>query len=125
MSDMVNKRRISRRAFARDGALAVAAGLPVTAAARGAQAPSDQPALSAASQTEVDLKVAAILRQYGQLLSDAEKLDVRRLLTEGQPQLDTMREFRTENWDQPANVLRLYPDAAALRAPAGAKSAKK
>lgn len=126
MSEGSGRRGISRREFARSGVAAIAASVPLAGVARGAQAPAQQPALSAAAQSEVDLKVAAILGRYGQLLSDAEKLDVRRLLTEGQPQIEAMREFHTENWDQPATVLRLYPDAAAaLTAHAPADGAKK
>ena len=78
-----------------------------------AQASSEHPVLSTAGQAEVDAKVEAVLRQYGKLLSDAEKLDVRRLLSEGQKPLETMRAFPLDNSDQPADVLKLYPDVAA------------
>jgi hypothetical protein len=125
-------RQLSRREFARGGALAAASAAclpaallpaasaqspvgapPQPPAQSSAQVPPHEPALSTASQTEVDLKVEAVLRQYGNLLSDAEKLDVRRLMTEGQKPLDDMRAFPLDNADQPGNVLRLYPDAAA------------
>lgn len=75
------------------------------------QAPAAEPALSSAGQAEVDAEVAAVLRQYGNLLSNQEKLEVRRLLTEAQKPLDTMRLFLTNNADQPGDVLKLYPDA--------------
>jgi hypothetical protein len=120
--------RISRREFARGGALAAAsAALPAALLPEAAaQTPNDHPALSTASQEEVNAKVATILRKYGQLLSDAEKLDVRRLLTEGQATLDQMREsaLKLGNSDQPGNVLKLYPDAAPPAAPLP-KGAKK
>lgn len=117
--------RISRRDFARRGALAAASALSVSLSgnARG-QTPAAEPALTSASQAEVDAKVAAVLRQYGNLLSNEEKLEVRRLLTEGQKPLDTMRLFVTSNADQPAEVLKLYPDAAPSSKKSAASGAK-
>jgi hypothetical protein len=106
--------KISRREFTRGGAIAAASAatipvalIPELATAQGAV---HEPALSTASQLEADATVAAILRRYGSLLSDAEKLDVRRLVTEGMKPLEQLRAFQLENSDQPGNVLRLYPD---------------
>ncbi len=117
MKKAVHKpRRISRREFARGSALAAASAacLPGALAQESSvQMPLPGPALSAEGQTEVDIKVSAILRQYGTLLSNEQKLDVRRLLTDRQKPLDAMREFITENWDQPADVLKLYPEVSA------------
>jgi hypothetical protein len=104
-------RRISRREFTR-GALAMAAAGPSHLSRTAAQTPAQEPALSTDSQAEVDVKVAAVLGKYGNLLSNAEKLDVRRLLTERQKPLETMRLFPLDNADQPANVLKLYPDVS-------------
>ncbi len=114
MNRVPKPRRISRRDFARGGAIAAAsaafsASLSTDAAAQSAET---EPALTTASQAEVDAKVAAVLRQYANLLSNQQKLEVRRLLTEGQKPLDTMRLFVTNNADQPGDVLKLYPDAA-------------
>lgn len=114
-------RRISRREFARRGALAAAS----AAFAHDASAQTPEPALSAEGQTEVDIKVAAVLRQYGTLLTNEEKLDLRRLLTEAQKPLDAMRQFITENWDQPADVLKLYPEAAAAAEPPAPEGRRK
>jgi hypothetical protein len=117
MTKEKSSRRISRREFARGGALAMAsAGLPAAA-----QVTAHEPTLTTASQAEVDAKVSAVIRQYGNLLSDPEKLDVRRLLTEGQKPLDAMRTFRLDNSDQPANVLKLYPEAPMPPPPAATK----
>jgi hypothetical protein len=115
-------RRISRREFARRGAFAAASAacLPSTllpgaaaqsSAPEAAPTPTSKAALSADSQQDVDVKVAAILRKYGQLLTNEEKLDIRRLVTEGQKPLEILRSFSLENSDQPGNVLKLYPDA--------------
>lgn len=112
-------RPLSRREFTRSGILAVAAAVPTSLASTcSAQSPAEGPALSTDSQTEVDVKVASIIRKYDKLLSNAEKLDVRRLVTSAQKPLDAMRLFPLDNADQPANVLRLYPDAPSERATA-------
>jgi hypothetical protein len=71
--------------------------------------------LSPENQAEVDAKIQALFRKYGDRLSEAQKADVRRLLTEGQKPLELMRKFPLENADQPGNVLRLYPDAVAMQ----------
>lgn len=125
-------RPISRREFARRGALAAASAaclpvvlLPEASAQVASGTPAETPALSTTGQAEVDAKVAAILRQYGQLLSDAEKLDVRRLVTEGQKPLETMRAFPLDDSNQPGNVLKLYPDAAPPPAAPSQKAGKK
>jgi hypothetical protein len=71
--------------------------------------------LSPESQAEADAKIQALFRKYGDRLSEAQKADIRRLLTEGQKPLELMRKFPLENADQPGNVLKLYPDATAMR----------
>ncbi|HEY6466840.1 MAG TPA: hypothetical protein VIY69_12655 [Candidatus Acidoferrales bacterium] len=110
-------RRLSRREFTRGGIVAAAAAVPASLDSKAAaQTPAQEPALSTDSQTEVNIKVAAVLGKYGKLLSNAEKLDVRRLLTEGQKPLETMRLFPLDNADQPANVLKLYPDSPVVHA---------
>lgn len=113
---------ISRRDFARRAAMAAAtaACLPAELLAASplrsatlAQQPDEK--LSPESQAEADAKIQAVFRKYGDRLSEAQKADIRRLLTEGQKPLEAMRKFPLENADQPGNVLKLYPDAAALR----------
>lgn len=121
-------RDLSRRDFARGGALAAASAACFSAAllpGAAGQTPAHEPALSTANQAEVDAKLTAVIREYGNLLSDAEKLDLRRLLTEGQKPLETMRAFPLDNADQPGNVLRLYPEAAPKPALPSQKSGKK
>jgi hypothetical protein len=121
-----NESQISRRDFARSAALAAAtaACLPSEliakpAAARPSEdAPAQEPKLSPESQAEAEAKFQAILRKYGHRLSDAQKADIRRLVTEGQKPLEDMRAFPLDNSDQPGNVLKLYPDAVSVpRAP--------
>jgi hypothetical protein len=107
------KTGISRRDFARKTAIAASTAcwpalIPAGDAAAQSQA---NPALSAPSQTEVDATVATILRKYGVRMTDEQKLDVRRIVTENQRSLEAMRNFVLDNADQPGNVLKVYPDA--------------
>lgn len=127
-----NKRdvEISRRDFARNAALVAASAaclpsevlarpLTATPAATEPFSTSDsaqqQTKLSPESQAEVEEKIQAILRTRGERLSDAQKAEIRRLVTEGQAPLEKMREFSLDNGDQPGNVLRLYPDPPETR----------
>jgi hypothetical protein len=114
---------LTRREFARraavgaaaaalaPGAVAATAGLSAVAAEVGIA--QQDVKLSAESQAEADAKIAAILRKYGSRFSEAQKADIRRLVMEGQKPLETMRAFALDNADQPANVMRIYPDAGA------------
>ena len=113
------ERTISRRDFTRRAALATAAiaalpselSLPCAdGAAQAAFPPGDEPKLSPESQAEADAKIQAILRKYGDRLSNEQKTDIRRLVTEGQKPLETLRAYKLGNSDQPGTVLRLYPD---------------
>ncbi len=105
---------ISRREFARGVALATAtvATLPVaqleerSAAIPPAQEAAKSPALTSASQAEVDTRVQAIFGRYGDRLSEAQKADVRRLATTLQPQLEKLRAYSIANDDAPAIVLK-------------------
>jgi hypothetical protein len=111
MSDPNNK--ISRRDFAVSAALATAAMAAVPAdllaqekpASEAAKAEAPQPPkLSAAAQSEVEERYAAILRKYGSRLSEDQKKDVHRNLISQQQGLDQVRAFPLENWDEPATV---------------------
>lgn len=113
---------VSRRDFARSAALvaATAACLPADLLAAPALSPPPptrqvDDKLPPESQAEVDTKVQAVFSKYGSRLSEAQKADVRRLLTEGQKGLDAMRKFPLDNADQPGNVMKIYPDATAAR----------
>lgn len=106
------KSPISRRTFARRAALAAAAvaALPSNLIAEPQAGSQTDAASPAAGQADVDATVQAILRRYGDRLSDAQKIDIRRLVTEGQKPLQALRAFPLGNADQPGNVLKLYPD---------------
>jgi len=113
---------ISRREFARRAAIAAAtaACLPGELLAIPSSVPPTPPQqpnekLSPESQAEVDAKIQAIFSKYGARFSDAQKDDIRRLVTEGQKSLEAMRAFPVDNSDQPPTVLKLYPDASAAQ----------
>jgi hypothetical protein len=122
-------RGISRREFGKRAALGAAAtalapgrvlgDVPPTRVTAGAMGVEQDQKLPAESQAEIEEKVAAIFRKYGSRLSEAQKADIRRIVTEGQKPLETMRAFALDNADQPANVMRIYPDGAAARARRG------
>jgi hypothetical protein len=121
---------ISRREFARRAAFASAAVSltpatllpPLPADTPQPQQPANAPKLSPESQTEVDLRIAAIFALYGERLSDAQKTDIRRLATEAQPPLDRLRTFVTQNGDGPG--LYLKPLIEHERKPAPTPAAK-
>lgn len=113
----MDSRKISRREFARRAGIAAA-----SAACLPAQFATPQIAegterlqqtstkLSPESQAEAEEKVQAIFRKYGARLSEDQKAEIRRLVTEGQKPLDALRKFPLENSDQPANVMKIFPD---------------
>jgi hypothetical protein len=106
---------ISRREFARRAAfVSAAASLSPSnllssesiAAPQPAQQPPNAPKISPEGQAEVESRIQAIFAQYGNRLSDAQKADIRRLAAEGQPMLDRLRAFATDNGDGPGLYLK-------------------
>jgi hypothetical protein len=114
--DTKSARGISRREFALRAALgtATAACLPsgLLAEIPPPAVPPQNAKLSPAGEAEAEAKIQAILHKYGDHLSDEQKTDIRRLVTEAQAPFEKMRAFALDNSDQPGNVLRIYPDAA-------------
>ena len=112
---------VTRRHFALGAAAAATAALinPAEALEQAQNAASSQTGtleqkaktamakLSPAAQAEVEMKVASILRKYGDRLNDEQKADIRRAMAETQDGLEKMRAFELENGDQPATVLKL------------------
>ena len=109
---------ITRRTFARNAALGAAtvAVLPADAFSQQAKpAPPPPPApaaeappkLSPAGQAEVDARVAGVMRQFGDRLSEAQKAEVRRLITLGQKSVEDLRAYPLAITDEPATVLKL------------------
>lgn len=117
-------KKVSRRTFARDAvviatAAAVAPVLiaqtqppaPKTTAAE-PKPPTAPPALSAASQAEVDARVQWIVTKYGAHLNDEQRADVKRLVSGGQAGIDAMRKYDLDNGAGPAEPFRIYRKAA-------------
>jgi hypothetical protein len=97
---------VSRREFARRAVLAAsAAALPASVVAQGASGAQSQPGPAPAPDPE--RKLQDILARYGNRLSEAQKADLRRLLSDQAKSLDALRAFSLDNSDQPATVLRL------------------
>ncbi len=115
---------ISRRVFARRAALAATAiAAPKrllvhaeTAGLKGAFAADVQESegskLSPESRARVEATLQNILRKYGDRFSEDQKKRLRRIAAENEKLLASVRAFPLENWDPPANVLKLYPNRA-------------
>jgi hypothetical protein len=124
----------SRREFARRAALgaATAAVLPLceivpdAGASALAQAPAQAPInvrkLSPQSQAEADFRFQAILSQYPDRFSEAQKTDLRRLCVLLQPPLDRIRAYGISNGDLPALYLKPLVDRE--KKPAASSSTK-
>lgn len=113
-------KKMSRRSFARDAVvIATAAAIapmiiaqseppaPKTTAAQ-PKPPDAPPALSAASQAEVDARVQWIVTKYGSHLNGEQRADVRRLVNGGQAGIEAMRKYDLENGAGPAEPFRIY-----------------
>jgi hypothetical protein len=125
-----NDSAISRREFARRAALVSAAASLAPAdllrSESSAGAPLTQQLASASklspeSQAEVESRIQAIFAQYGKRLSDAQKSDIRRLVTEAQPPLDRLRAFATDNGDGPGLYLKPLMEREKRPSPSPAK----
>jgi hypothetical protein len=111
----------SRRRFALGAAAATAGALiapadiafaqaaqPDTKSALDVAAQAAMAKLSPAAQAEVEMKVASVMRKYGDRLSAEQRADVRKALAEVQDGLEKMRAFALDNGDQPATIFHAY-----------------
>ena len=112
---------ISRREFAKKAVLtsAVAAVMPAGLVAQepgnvpevNAPAPpvpnADAMKLTEAGKAEADLAYETIIRKYGSRFDDAQKKELQRLVYQQQETLEKLRNFKVNNGDQPATVLKL------------------
>src|SRR5260370_19172902 len=132
----------SRREFARRAALgaATAAVLPLREivsarvesgpssaqdpAQTSPQNPTSAPKLTPPSQAEADFRFQAILNQYPDRFSEAQKTDLRRLCVALQPPLDHIRAYPISNADFPALYLKPLVDREKKPAAAASASAK-
>ena len=112
---------LSRREFARKAALGGAAALlplpeviPSSVASTTPDFAWQEAAggakLSAQSQAEVESRHQAILTQYPERFSDAQKADLKRLCVLLQPSLDHLRAYEIKNSDLPGLYLKPLVD---------------
>src|SRR5258707_2914622 len=85
------------------------------------QNPPTAPKLSPQSQAEADFRFQAILNQYPDRFSEAQKTDLRRLSVLLQPPLDRIRSYPISNGDSPALYLKPLVDRDKKPASAAAK----
>jgi hypothetical protein len=132
----------SRREFARQAVLGAASAAvltlrdivpatgeserpPVKAALQtSAQNPAGAPKLSPQSQAEADFRFQAILSQYPDRFSEAQKTDLRRLCVLAQPPLDRIRAYAISNGDLPALYLKPLVDGDKKPATPASSTAK-
>jgi len=87
-------RKVSRRTFARD-AVIVASAAAVMPQALAEEKP-------ASPNPEVEARIQWIFTKYGSRLDDAQRADIRRLITGGQASIDAMRAYPLDNSVGPA-----------------------
>lgn len=93
--------RVSRRRFWQQAALAAGAGgLHPAAGSADTHTPS-----------EVEGKLANVVRKYGERLSSDQRKRIRSILAENEEMLAAIRAFPLENGDPDAGLLLLYPHA--------------
>lgn len=106
---------LSRREFARRAALgtaaAVSGGWPVPSGETGlnpseGQQPPQAANLSPQSAAEAEARYQAILQQYGDRFSEAQKADLKHVCLGIQQNLDKVRAYSLSNADQPALYLK-------------------
>jgi hypothetical protein len=88
------------------------------------QSPTSAPKLSPQSQAEADFRFQAILNQYPDRFSEAQKTDLRRLCVVLQPPLDHLRAYPISNGELPALYLKPLVDRDKKPAPPASASAK-
>jgi hypothetical protein len=91
---------VSRRGFVIAGTLAsLASSIPSAArAAEGAAAPNG----------EIEARLQWIFAKYGAHLTDEQRSEIRRLVTNGQAGIDAMRAYPLDNGNSPATRFRVW-----------------
>lgn len=72
------------------------------------QAQAAMAKLSPQARAEVEMKVANLLRKYGERLSTEQKADMRKVMADTQEGLEKVRAFALDNADEPATVFHPY-----------------
>lgn len=105
-----SRARLSRRDFARVAAVtAAAAALPIASKAAEPQVADMIESTQAAQLSPAaEAQYQAILAKYGKRLSDEQKTDLKRLITQAQKTSDALRAFPLENSNEPAMIFHVY-----------------
>jgi hypothetical protein len=106
--------RLSRREFARVAAVTAAtAALPIASNAAAEPQVEEMPGSTQAAQLPpaAEAQYQAILAKYGKRLSDEQKTELKRLITQAQKTSDTLRAFPLENSNEPAMIFHIYRKA--------------
>ena len=106
--------RLSRRDFARAAAVTAATtALPVAskAAAEPQLAEMLESTHAAQLSPAADAQYQAILAKYGKRLSDEQKTELKRLITQAQKTSDALRAFPLRNSNEPAMIFHVYRKA--------------
>ena len=104
---------ISRRSFAKQAVVMAGAAVILPEALAQSAPTSDapvaaQPDLPPASRAEVDARIRWVIDKHGARLSEAERADVRRLITGAQSGLDAMRAYPLDNAIDPGTPFRIW-----------------
>jgi hypothetical protein len=104
-------KRLSRREFSQQAAVAAAAAFSVAPALAadcdfGGQAGASFK-LSPDQGQEVEAKLGNIVRKYGDRLTQEQRQHLRRILTYNERMLAAVRAFPLQNGDSPASVLKV------------------
>lgn len=103
---------VTRREFGKQAAWAgLSAALAVTPAAGQSEAPPAGKEASASADSEA--RYQAILRRYGERLSDEQRKRLRKILAYNEKLLVPIRAFPLANGQPAATVLKFYEDAGA------------
>lgn len=103
--------RISRREFSRVAAVTAAtAALPIASKAAAELQAAEMLESTRAVQLPpaAEAQYSAVLAKYGTRLSDEQKTELKRLITQAQKTSDALRAFPLDNSNEPAMIFHIY-----------------
>ena len=105
--------RLSRREFARVAAVTAATAALPTAREAAAEPRAEMLERARAAQLSpaAEAQYQAVLAKYGKRLSDEQKTELKRLITQAQKTSDALRAFPLENSNEPAMIFHIYRKA--------------
>jgi hypothetical protein len=103
--------QISRREFSRVAAVTAAtAALPIASKAAAELRAAEMPESTRAVQLPpaAEAQYSAVLAKYGTRLSDEQKTELKRLITQALKTSDALRAFPLDNSNEPAMIFHIY-----------------